>query len=493
MKTSPGLWVCILLLTALITRPGSAAPGIKSSVVKITTVFNRPNYHEPWQRIGQQIFHGSGAVIAGNRILTNAHVVSDQTFVRVRRAGEARRFTAQVKSVAHESDLAILTVADPQFFQKVTPLPLGELSNFQDKVAVYGFPDGGDKLSITEGIVSRIEHSRYAHSGAYLLTCQIDASINSGNSGGPVMAGGKMVGVAFQGISGGNFENIGYMIPAPVVRHFLRDMEDGRHHGTPDLGLSLQKMENPDFRKKYALVGHPFGVLVNKVYPDSPATGRLFAEDVLTAIDGETIAEDGTVEFRTGERTFFGYGLQQKQIGEAVVLDVWRSGKPLKVRIDLTRPLDAERLVPHTRYDRPPTYFIIGGLVFEPLTLNYIREYGTAGNGLSLAPTELLNAYQNEEPEKNRRQVVVLVKVLADEINVGYHDFVDTVIARVNGRPIATIIDLVEAFERHTGPYHVVEDTRGFRLVLDRKKVAAANGEILGRYGIGDDRSADLR
>ncbi|MBI9083811.1 MAG: trypsin-like peptidase domain-containing protein [Desulfobacterales bacterium] len=493
MKTSPGLWVCILLLAALTAQPTSADSGIKSSVVKVYTVFNRPNYHEPWQRVGQQIFHGSGAIIAGERILTNAHVVSDQTFVRVRRAGEARRYTAQVQSVAHESDLAILTVADQRFFQGATPLPIGELPNFQDKVTVYGFPDGGDKLSITEGIVSRIEHSRYAHSGAYLLTCQIDAPINSGNSGGPVMANDRMAGVAFQGISGGDFENIGYMVPAPVVRHFLRDMEDGRHDGTPDLGISLQKLENPDFRKKYALTDHPFGVLVNKVYPDSPATGRLFTEDVLTAIDGENIAEDGTIEFRKGERTFFGYGMQQKQIGESVVLDVWRSGKPLKVRIDLTRSLDAERLVPHTRYDRPPTYFIIGGLVFEPLTLNYIKEYGTVGNGLSLAPTVLLNAYQNEEPETDRRQTVVLVKVLADEINVGYHDFVDTVIARVNDRPISTMIDLVVAFESHTGPYHVVEDTHGFRLVLDRKKVEAVNSEILRRYGIGADRSADLR
>ena len=493
MRTSPGLCICILLLTALAAPAWSASAGIKSSVVKVTTVFNRPNYHEPWQRTGQQIFHGSGAVIAGERILTNAHVVSDQTFVRVRRAGEARRYTAQVLSVAHESDLALLTVADRRFFQGVAPLPVGRLPNFQDKVAVYGFPDGGDKLSITEGIVSRIEHSRYAHSGAYLLTCQIDASINSGNSGGPVMAGGHMVGVAFQGISGGDYENIGYMVPAPVIRHFLRDMEDGRHNGTPGLGLSLQKLENPDFRKKYAMAGHQSGILVNKIYPDSPATGILFPEDVLIAIDGEKIEEDGTVEFRPGERTFFGYGMQQKQIGESVGLDLLRRGTPLKVRIDLTRPLDRERLVPHARYDRPPTYFIVGGLVFEPLTLNYLSEYGNGSNGFSLAPTELLNAYQNGEPETNRRQVVVLVKVLADEINVGYHDFVDTVIARVNDRPISTMADLLKAVETHTGPYHVVEDTHGFRLVLDREKVEAANTAILNRYGIPADRSPDLQ
>lgn len=483
----------ILMLILLLTAGPAAASGVKSSVVKVYTVFNRPNYHEPWQRLGQQIFHGSGAIIEGNRILTNAHVVSDQTFVRVRRAGEAKRYTARVESVAHESDLALLSVSDERFFHGAPALPIGDLPNFQDRVAVYGFPDGGDKISITQGIVSRIEHSRYAHSGAYLLTCQIDASINSGNSGGPVMAGEKMVGVAFQGISGGDFENIGYMIPAPVIRHFLRDMADGRHDGTPDLGLSLQKLENPDFRNRFAMTEAQSGVLVNKVYPDSPCAGRIFAGDVLLAIDGEPIEEDGTVAFRPGERTFFGYGMQQKQIGDSVALDVLRKGEPLRVAIELTRPLDAERLVPHARYDRPPTYFIVGGLVFEPLTLNYIREYGTGADGTSLAPTALLNAYQSGEPRVDRRQVVVLVKVLADEINVGYHEFVDTVVARVNGRTISTMTDLVAAFENHTGPYHEVEDDHGFKLVLDRRKVKQVNGEIMKRYGIAADRSADLR
>jgi S1-C subfamily serine protease len=482
------LWICFFSLTG--TGPAEARD-INPAVVKIYTVFNRPNYHEPWQMTGQQTFHGSGCIISGNRILTNAHVVSNQTFIRVRRAGEARRYTARVHKVGHECDLALLTVDDETFFAGTTALTLGDLPRFRDKVAVYGFPDGGDKLSITEGIVSRVEHTRYAHSDAFLLTCQIDAPINSGSSGGPVVSDEKIVGVAFQGMSGNGFENIGYMVPAPVIRHFLKDIEDGTHDGTPDLGVSLQKLENPDFRRKYGLNPDQTGVLVNKVYPDTPAVNRLRPEDVLLTIDGKTIENDGTIEFRKGERTFFGYILQKKQIGASVDLTLLRRGHILRERIDLTRPLDHERLVPHTRYDRPPTYYIVGGLVFEPLTANYLKEYGGA-NWYAMAPTELLNFYQNGEPTPHRREVVVLVKVLADEINIGYHDFVDTVIARVNGRPISTMAGLVAAFETHTGTHHVIEDNHGFKLVLDRNKVWEQSGRILERYRIGSDRSKDL-
>ena len=115
----------------------------------------------------------------------------------MRRAGEAKKYTAEVEVVAHECDLAILKVSDDSFFSGVEPINIGSLAEIRDKVAVYGFPEGGDKLSITEGVVSRVENRRYTHSKAELLACQIDAAINSGNSGGPVMKGDKLVGVAF--------------------------------------------------------------------------------------------------------------------------------------------------------------------------------------------------------------------------------------------------------------------------------------------------------
>ena len=79
-----------------------------------------------------------------------------------------------------------------------------------------GFPIGGERLSITEGVVSRIEMFSYAHSQRCLLGVQIDAAINDGNSGGPVLRGGQLAGIAFQALESG--ENIGYAIPVPVIR-----------------------------------------------------------------------------------------------------------------------------------------------------------------------------------------------------------------------------------------------------------------------------------
>ncbi len=468
-----------------------AGESIKDSIVKIYSVNNRYNYHEPWAMKGQSTSHGSGSIIGGGRILTNAHVVSDHMFIQVRRAGQAKKYTGRVELIGHETDLAIVRVEDDSFFFGATPLEIGDLPELKDSVSVYGFPDGGDKLSLTDGIVSRVEHASYAHSGAYLLACQIDASINSGNSGGPVIKDGKIVGVAFQSLQSANYNNIGYMVPAPVVKHFLKDIEDTRHDGTPDLGVSMQQMENPDLRKSFRMKKNQTGVLVSKIYPDSPAEGILQRGDVILSIEDVRVENDGTIEFRKGERTFFAYALQRKQRDDVVSLKVLRAGQEETLLIQLSQSIDYERLVPHRQYDVPPAYYIIGGLVFEPLTASYLLEYG--GNWNVNAPTDLVNYYFNGEPLNARREVIVLVKVLADELNIGYHASQNVVITSVNGKHISTMNDLVHAFESYQGDYHTIEDTNGFLITIDRKKAEEATPGILAKYKINADRSDNLQ
>jgi S1-C subfamily serine protease len=480
--------ILIVTVSCTINPPVWAKKGVNDAVVKIYTVYNRYDCDEPWQMLGQRRRSGSGCIISARRILTSAHVVGDQTYIQVRRAGEAKKYTAKVEVVAHECDLAILRVSDESLFSDVRPIEIGALPEVRDKVTVYGFPKGGDELCITEGVVSRVEHREYTHSRAYLLTCQIDASINPGSSGGPVVKENKLVGVAFQLAESG--ENIGYMVPAPVINHFLTDIEDCKYEGTPGLGISWQRMENPDLRLRFGMTGSQSGVLVNRIYPGSPGKAKLQSEDVIISIDGKNVENDGTIEFRNGERTFFGYLAQRKFIDDMVKFKIMRENKVMEVGVRLSKPLHSWRLVPHEQYDVAPTYYILGGLVFEPLTLNFLKTWT---KWYFNAPLHLINYYLHGEPTEDRRQVVVLVKVLADEINVGYHNWKNRVISYVNGKRICTIRDLVSAFEGHKGRYHIVVDEQGHQIVLDKSKVDRHGQAILKKYKINADRSEDLQ
>jgi len=462
---------------------------ISKSVVKIYTVSDSYSYDNPWQTTGQSKGTGSGCIIDGKRILTNAHVISNSTFIQVKKAGEAKRYTAKVNSVSHHSDLAILTVDDMEFFKDSAPVQIGELAEVRDKVAVYGFPTGGDEMSITEGVVSRIEQRNYAHSNANLLACQIDAAINPGNSGGPVIKKDKIVGVAFQSAMRG--ENIGYMVPAPVIQHFLTDITDGKYDGFPELGILFQKMENPDLREKFKMTSHQSGVLIADMLIDSPAQNILKTGDVLTSIDNVQIENDGSIEFRPGERTSLNYLVQRKYINDWISLTVLRNGKIKDLKIKLTVTMNSTRLVPFEQYDTPPSYFISGGLVFAPLTKNYLLEWGS--QWFFSAPSKLLHFYQNGIRTAEKREIVLLTKVLADEINLGYHDMDNAVIEKVNGKKIADLNDLVEAVEGNTEPFHVFEDDSGNKVVLKKEMVDKFSGRILETYKIKSDRSENLK
>lgn len=487
MKKIPAL---ILLLTVLLCTGGAEAQSpITSSVVKIYTVSSIYSYENPWQMAGQYKGTGSGCIIDGNRILTNAHVISNSTFLQVKKAGEAEKYMARIVSVSHESDLAILTVDNPEFFKNSTPIKIGELPQVRDKVAVYGFPTGGDEMSITEGVVSRIEQRNYAHSSANLLTCQIDAAINPGNSGGPVIINDTIVGVAFQSASMG--ENIGYMVPAPIIMHFLTDIKDGKYDGFPELGILFQDMESPALREKMLMKKEQTGVMIIAIQVDSPVRNILSVNDVLLSVDGITVANDGTVEFRKEERTSLNYVVQRKYINDFITLKILRSGEVKEVRLKLSVPLGTSRLVPFEQYDIPPTYYINGGLVFSPLTKNYLMEWGR--QWFFSAPTKLLHYYQNEVRKDDRKQVILLTKVLADEINLGYHDLENIIVVKINGRKVSTMKDVVSAFEENKGAYHEIEDDTGLKIIIRKDAADQFSKRILETYRVESDRSTDLK
>jgi len=454
----------------------------KQAIVKIYTVAKVPNYLSPWDsRI--ESYTGSGAIIEGNTILTNAHVVANQAFLEVQRYGERKRYIAKVYAVSHQADLALLKVDDPAFFKGVVPLAFGTLPQVEQKIVVYGYPMGGDTLSATIGVVSRVEHHIYAHSGESFLAVQVDAAVNPGNSGGPALSGGKIVGVVMQVIT--KSQNIGYLVPVTMVKHFIDDMKDGRCDGFADLGIATQKLENPAMRHYYGLDENVTGKLVDKILYNSPAKGRLKVGDILTAIDGHAIENDGTVEFRRHEYTNFYYFVDRHQMGERVRFNIIRNRKPMCVEVPLTMTGDEIFLVKTMRYDRMPSYFIYGGYVFSPLTRNLILS--TNRNRLKLSC--LAGKWQKRE----RREAVVLLKVLASEISRGDNRFGMWPIVKVNGKTFTDFHAFLSLLQEAESRYCVLEDSDGVKVIIDREEALGRQRAILRKYNIEFDRSADLR
>jgi S1-C subfamily serine protease len=471
----------VLIPSAGICQSDAEFNTIRKSLVKIYTRTSVPDIRSPWQNRGMGATTGSGVIIGENQILTNAHVVANQVNVEVKREGAPRRYNARVLHVGHECDLAIITVDDPEFFDGSLPMEIGETPYIRDSVSVYGFPLGGETISVTSGIVSRIEVSRYAHSGRSLLLVQIDAAINPGNSGGPVINDGLIAGIAAQSIRGA--DNVGYMVPVDIINHFIKDVEDGTSDGFPSLGLRLQSVENPGFKESLGLKEDESGVLVTGLNYGSSTWGVMEVGDVLLSIDGVDIAEDLSVPWRDNGRVNFTHLVHSKQIGEEAELTILRNGKIKKKKVVLS---DAYKLIPLPSYDVKPSYYILGGLVFQPLSSDYMKTFKRTPSDMSY-----LASYENMRTEE-QREIIVLSKVLASPFTRGYQGWNNVVIATVQGKVPRDMVELVDILEESSDRWLKVESRSGSTLVLDLSEAREKTAEIMKTYGIPEDRSGDM-
>ncbi|CAD5192740.1 unnamed protein product [Musa acuminata subsp. malaccensis] len=456
------------------------------SVVKVFTVSSSPNYFLPWQNKAQRESMGSGFVIPGRRIVTNAHVVSDHTFVLVRKHGSPTKYKAEVQAVGHECDLALLTVDSKEFWDGMNFLELGDIPYLQEAVAVVGYPQGGDNISVTKGVVSRVEPTQYVHGAAQLMAIQIDAAINPGNSGGPAIMGDKVAGVAFQNLSGA--ENIGYIIPVPIIKHFIAGVEDkGKYVGFCSLGLSCQSTENVQLREHFHMRPEMTGVLVNKINPLSDAHNVLKKDDIILAFDGVPIANDGSVPFRNRERITFDHLVSMKKPGETAILSLLRDGIEQEFSISL-RPL--QPLVPVHQFDKLPSYYIFAGLVFVPLTQPYLHEYGE--DWYNTSPRRLCERALRELPKRAGEQLVILSQVLMDDINAGYERLSEFQVKKVNDVEVENLKHLCGLIEGCTEESIRLDLDDERVIVLNYKNARLATSRILKRHRIPSAMSNDL-
>jgi S1-C subfamily serine protease len=469
----------------IVAPPARPNGPIQKSLVRITATEVEPDYRAPWNSGGVQRGVGAGFVINGNRIMTNAHVVSNSRYLTVERDGDPNKYPATVLFVAHDCDLALLKVSSPDFFKNMTPLTFGGIPELESTVSAYGYPLGGERMSVTTGIVSRIDFQLYTHSSIDShLAIQISAQINPGNSGGPVMQDAKVVGVAFQGYSGDVAQGVAYMIPTPVIRRFLKDIEDGHYDRYVDLGITPIKLQNPAQRHSLGLKDDDRGVLVGTVIAAGPAANSLQAGDVLLTIDDHPIASDGTVELE-GSRVDMPEVVERKFKGDKVKLDIWRDKKPLTVTIELGTVWPYLYLA--HGYDVRPRFVVYGGLLFQPLSLDLVEAY---------QPTDVrirhyFDYFVIEQIYLEHPEVVILTNILPDPTNTYLAAYRASIVDEVNGKKIRKLNDLAAAFAEKTDRFVIRMIGDGPPLVLDPKEVESARERINKRYNVVVDQNLE--
>jgi S1-C subfamily serine protease len=479
-------WLFLLSVCFPLAGLLAADADAQRSVVQVITFQQAPVWDAPWRFRTVQQVTGSGFYIGNRRIMTNAHVVSWNREIALRRYNTAQPYTARVQFVGHDCDLAVLEVSDPSFFEGLKPLEMGPLPKVRSTVLTYGYPAGGDQISYTRGVVSRIDMQPYSHIGnRSFLVVQTDAAINPGNSGGPVIQDGRVVGVAFQGISG--LENTGFFIPPPIIEHFLKDIADGKYDGFPDCGITLAPFQSAAYRRFLQLPQNGKGARVDNLLPIPSTQALVKVDDILMQVGPYEVGSDNTILYQ-GNRVNSGAAFDIAQSGEKLPLKIWREGRLIDVAVPTTVYRDDR--AEGNQYDVLPRYYVQGGLVFVPLSYDYLRSCGP--NWFKQVGPELvfeISFLPYEMPSKRRREPVVLASVLPHPVNADMKVRTQAMIDRINGVRIECLEDAVRAFESCKDAYHVIEFLPHHQFeCLNRQDVNKANDAILKTYGIGKDR-----
>jgi S1-C subfamily serine protease len=478
----------ILRAQALDPDTGTTSNAVENSVVKVFATVRYPDYYKPWTKKEPAELTASGVVIEGKRILSNAHVVlyASQVQIEANQAGD--KIGAIVEAIAPGIDLAVLKLDDESFFDTHPPLARAtSLPNIKDAVMAYGYPKGGSGLSITKGIVSRIEFAVYSLNTAGLRV-QIDAAINPGNSGGPAVVGDKMIGLAFSHLA--SSESIGYIIPCEEINLFLADIADGHYDGKPCLVDDFQSLENPALRAFLKLNDKVKGIIVHAPESDDPDY-PLKRWDVITKIGDASVDDEGMVKLGENRRVFFSYMVQNIASHGEVPLTMVRDNK--KIRVELPVRSNHPRVIPSLD-GAYPSYFIYGPLAFSTATMEFVTTFANNNRiWMTSVGSPLMERLGDKPAFDGEELVVVSSPFFPHQLSKGYGSPLGRVVKTVNGIPIKNLNHLVQVLRDSKDEFICIEfnQRRGQTMVFPRAKMVAATDDILSDNGVRSQGSPD--
>ncbi len=481
--------ISLALWAVLWPHVGVAQDAIRSSIVKIHSQRRSPDFARPWMKGNTQDVTGSGAVIEGKRILTNAHVVLYGSRVLVQPDRSTERIPATVEAIAPGIDLAVLKLTDEKIFDSLPALPLDhDLPKIKNKVNAYGYPEGGEQLSVTEGIISRVEYVAYGESEVG-MRIQVDAPVNRGNSGGPAVADGKIVGLVFSMIRTAN--DIGYLIPAEEIQMFLDDIADGTYRGKPKLLDNMQTVENQSLRDRLGLADDTGGMMIATPY-STDADYPLKEWDVITHIGDQAIDRRGDIAVGDELRLSFRYLIPRLVKDDQIELTIWREGQSIKLQVPVS--YSNNLLIPNLS-GRYPSYFICGPLVFITAAQELVAALQTqppAMAAFAARRSPLLSRWFDRKAFPDE-ELVLVSQPIPSPLLEGYDKQIFGAVTHVNDVPIRNLAHLVATIRQAEGRFITFHLGGAYEtMVFDRQALLDSTDQILEDESIRFQMSEEL-
>lgn len=454
------------------------------NIVKVTVTAQAYDFARPWSKRAPTTRRAIGTVIEGGHILVTAECVANSTYIELESADGEQKQAASVEHVDYESDLALVKPEAAPFLTNRPGLKL-VTPQVGEPLSVLQLEANGNAL-LSAGKMTTAEVVRYPIDDSSFLAGRLSVSLQMRDAAFalPVLKEGKLAGVMLRYDAQSSILDF---IPTAVVDHFLKDAVKRPYEGFPRMGCSFSTTRDPQLRRYLKLNGANGGVLITQVMKDGPADkAGLRKGDVLLEIAGEPIDSDGNYKDGTYGRISLGHLVCTKHFeGDKVPVRLSRDGDPIQAEVPVSRRRSEQYLSEPYVIDRAPNFFVLGGLVFQELSRQYLKEFGS--DWQRKAPLELLNIdrTQSETDNETRKRVVILTRVLPSDVTVGYEDLRNLVLQKLNGETINSLSDVPAALLKARDGVHRLEFTGDPSLIFIDAQAAEAVGPTLQKsYGL---------
>ena len=458
----------ILVLCLLVTASGDgllAAPTDRPvsknglSVVRVNVTNQDYDFFRPWSKKNPKDFHGLGAVLPGNRVLVTAQLVANHSYIELERAEGGKRTDAKVLCVDYESNLALLQPTEDNFLSGLKPFDLTLDSVVGDRVNVLQL-ESNDALVATPGPITTIEVSHYQLEETAFLIYRLSLPLQyrEGSFTTPVIntKDGKLAGILMRYDPRTQAVDV---LPAPVIAHFLKDVDSGSYQGFPHAGMEYSPTRDPQLRHYAKLQPGDGGVYVTEVVPGGPADkAGVKTGDILLEVAGQAIDQDGNYEEgQYGRISFIHFITTRSFAGQKLPIKIRRDGELRTLELTLAHEPPQNYVSEPYVIDHPPRYYVVDGLIFQELSRQYLKEWG--GDWQKQAPQRLvyLDRYQSALIPEGHKRIVILSQVLPVASNIGYEEMKYLVVTNINGHPINSLDDLPDALGKPADGFHKIE------------------------------------
>ena len=483
--------IILLTGTVAIAKKEPALPTAKEgkqktlSLVRVNVTGQPYDYFRPWQKKAPQSKRALGAVLSKGRVLVTADLVANQNYVELERAESGEKSAANVQVIDYEANLALLEPAEKNFLDGITPLDIATDTVVGDRLAAWQLEPTG-ALVATEGLVTTIQMTHYPVDVGQFLTYRVSISMQYRENSYtiPLVKNNKLAGLLLRYDSRAQLVDA---IPAPIITHFLKDAGTEKYGGFPSAGFSFFPTRDPQLRTFAGQTGKPGGVYVTSVEPNMPAVkAGLQVGDIVTEIGHNWIDQNGNyVDPLYGKIELTNLLTAHAFAGDNVPFQVQRDGKSLEFNVTLEHRAAKNYVVAPYNLDQPPLYYVLGGVIFQELSRQYLKEWGA--NWQKEAPQRFvyLDRFQSELFPEGHRKVVVLSQVLPANATIGYDDLAYLVVKKVNGAEVKSLADLAEAVKHPIDGFIKIETEEDPKQIeLEAAQVAAEAPALQENYGI---------